>query len=171
MTVCLDMQEHLLLDVYGELDSPQRSALRQHLAGCPRCREEHRELLRLLSRIKEAVPAAMPSEEKARALSSLINRKLLQEETPWPYRKRLLSPGRLLPALAAFCLVIICVGWFTFRMHLTGPSHDDPYARNAIKEEQLSPNDLEIVRNLDLLEDLDVLKMLVRAVDDKEESL
>jgi anti-sigma factor RsiW len=167
MSVCLDRYENILMDIYGELDSSQRSSLGEHLASCPSCREEHRKVLQLVEQIKAGFPVPVLSEDKAKALSSSIQHKLLKEKALWPFWKGFLSPSRLVPALVAACLVIVSVGWFSLRLVVHGPSQD-LYVRNAPQEQQVNPNDMEVIGNLDLLEELDVLKILVNVVDGKE---
>jgi anti-sigma factor RsiW len=167
MNGCPDRYENILLDIYGELDSSQRYSLVQHLAACQGCREEHQKVLQLVEQIRGGFRAMVLSEDKAKALSSSIRRKLLEEKAPRPFWKGFLSPSSLVPGLAAACIVIVSVGWFSLRMVSHAPSQD-PHARNAIQEEQVSPNDMEVISNLDLLEELDVLKILVHVVDGKE---
>ena len=167
MNGCPDRYETILLDIYGELDSSQRSSLVQHLANCRGCREEHQKVLQLFEQIRGGFPPVLLSEGKAKTLSSSIKRKLLEEKVHRPFWKGFLSPSSLIPALAAACIVIVSVGWFSLRMVSHSPSQD-LQARNAIQEEQVSPNDMEVISNLDLLEELDVLKILVHVVDGKE---
>ena len=167
MNGCPDRYEHILLDIYGELDSSQRSSLVQHLSRCPGCREERQRVLQLFEQIRSGVRAAVLSEDRARALSSSVKRKLLEEKAPRSFWKGFLGPSSLLPALMAACIIIVSVGWFSLRTVSQSPPQDlNP--RNAIQEQQVSPNDMEVISNLDLLEDLDVLKILVHVVDGKE---
>jgi anti-sigma factor RsiW len=168
MSGCPDRYENILLDIYGELDSSQRSSLVQHLASCQGCREERQKVLQLVERIRGGFQAMVLSEDKAKALSSSIRRKLLEEKAPRPFWKRFLSPRRIVPALAAACIVVVSVGWFGLRMVSHSPSQDLKNARNAVQERQINPNDIEVISNLDLLEELDVLKILVHVVDGKE---
>ena len=167
MSACPDRYENILLDIYGELDSSQRSSLGEHLAECPSCREEHLKVLRLVEQIKSGIPAPVLSEDKANALSSSIAHGLLREKAPWTFSKGFLSPSRLVPSLAAACVVVVFVGWFSLKMGLHSPSQER-YVRNALQEQQVNPNDMEVISNLDLLEELDVLKKLVTVVDGKE---
>jgi len=167
MSCCPDRYENILLNIYGELDSSQRSSLERHLADCQACRQEHQKVLQLVEQIKGGFPALGLSEDKAKSLSASIKRKLLQEKAPWPFWKGFLSPRKLVPALAAACFLIVSVGWFTLRMGFHNASQD-LYARKAVLEQQVNPNDMEVISNLDLLEELDVLKILVHVVDGKE---
>ncbi len=167
MSACPDRYESILLDVYGELDPYQGHALVRHFADCPGCREEHRKVSRLVEQIRAGAPAMVLSEDEARALTSSIMGKLLKGKRPSFPWKGLLSPGRLVPALAVACVVLVFVGWLSLRMVLQPPSQAR-YASNGTQEERLSPKDMEVISNLDLLEEMDVLKRLVRAVDGKE---
>lgn len=167
MNGCPDRYEKILLDIYGELDSCQRSSLAQHLDNCQGCREERLRVLQMIERIKGAYPAVALSEGKAKALSSSIRRSLLGEKPARPLWKGFLSPSSLVPALAAACVIVFSLGWFSLRL-VSHPSPKDLAARNAPQEQLVSANDMELIRNLDLLEDLDVLKMLVRVVDGKD---
>jgi hypothetical protein len=167
MNGCPDRYEQILLDIYGELDSSQCSSLVQHLSSCPDCREERQRALQLFEQIRGGFRAAVLSEDRARTLSSSIKRKLLEEKAPRPFWKGFLSPSSLVPALAVACIVIVSAGWFSLRMVSHSPPQD-LNARNATPEQQVSPNDMEVISNLDLLEELDVLKVLVNVVDGKE---
>jgi anti-sigma factor RsiW len=167
MNGCPDRYENILLDIYEELDSSQRSSLVQHLASCQGCREERQKLLQLVEQIRGGFRAMVLSEDKAKAFSSSIRRRLLEEKAPRLFWKGFLSPSRIIPALAAACIVIVSIGWFSLRMVSHSPSQD-LNARNAIQKRQINPNDIEVISNLDLLEELDVLKILVHVVDGKE---
>jgi hypothetical protein len=124
-------------------------------------------VLQLVGQIKSGFPAPGLAEDKAKSLSASIKRRLLQEKAPWHFWKGFLSPRKLVPALAAACFLIVSVGWFTLRMGFHS-APQDMYARKAVLEQQVNPNDMEVISNLDLLEELDVLKILVSVVDGKE---
>ena len=166
MNGCPDRYENILLDIYGELDSSQRSFLEQHLSGCPGCREERQRVLRLLEQIRGGFRAAVLSQDTARTLSSSIKRKLLEEKAPRPFLKAFLTPMRFVPALAAACILIVTAGWFSLRMVSHNPPRDRN-AKSAVREQRVSPKDMEVISNLDLLENLDDLKILVHVVDGK----
>ncbi len=52
---CVDVQTHLLESLYGELRGEEEARLREHLGGCPDCRQEM-EALRQTSRQLNVVP-------------------------------------------------------------------------------------------------------------------
>lgn len=164
MKPCPDHKETLWLDVYGELDPNERPAWEKHLETCEGCRQERKQLLRLLETVKAAMPSPALSREKAGALASSITRKLRgeREETWW--QKRLIGiPHRLIPALAAASILIVAFGWFSIK-GLRSPSSMRSIS-NLQSEEQILVKDLDIVKNLELLEEMDTLQKLVQAVD------
>lgn len=164
MKPCPDHKETLWLDVYGELDPNERPAWEKHLETCEGCRQERKQLLRLLETVKAAMPSPALSREKARALVSSITRKLRgeREETWW--QKRLIGiPHRLIPALAAASILIVAFGWFSMK-GLRSPSSMRSIS-NLQSEEQILVKDLDIIKNLELLEEMDTLQKLVQAVD------
>jgi hypothetical protein len=167
MKVCPHLQETLWLDVYGELDADARPAWEQHLKSCTGCREERQRLLRLLQRIREEMPPPDLSPDEARALSWSIKRGLNNlEATNWWRKGILFRPNRLVPALAAACLLIVALGWFTmheFQMPSTFRS-----ILGFDSKEQTIVKDLEVIKNLELLEEMDTLEKLVQVVDQKD---
>ena len=164
MKPCPDHKETLWLDVYGELNPNVRPAWEKHLEKCEGCRQERKQLLRLLETVKAAMPYPALSREKTRALASSITRKLggEREETWW--QKRLIGiPHRLIPALAAASILIVVFGWFSMK-GLRSPSSMRSIS-NLQSEEQILVKDLDIIKNLELLEEMDTLQKLVQAVD------
>jgi anti-sigma factor RsiW len=65
---CADVREGLVALFDGELESPEREAIREHLAACPECAREAAELRRTLDLLAswsvqdEADPAALAAE-------------------------------------------------------------------------------------------------------------
>ena len=163
MKPCEDHKETLWLDVYGELIAEDRAALERHLAGCEGCRQERERLLRLLGRLKEAMPAPTLSPQEGSALTDAIQRDLRKErEKTWWGKQRFGLPRQFIPALVAACLVVVAIGWFTLR-GLKPPSSIE-VASELKTEEQVIAKDLEIIENLELLEEMDVIQKLVRVV-------
>jgi anti-sigma factor RsiW len=163
MKPCDDHKETLWLDVYGELLAKDRPAWERHMAGCEGCRQERERLLRLLGRLKEAMPAPTLSSQESSALTDAIQRDLRKErEKIWWGKRPFSLPNRLIPALAAACLVVVAIGWFTLR-GLKTPSSIE-VASELKTEEQVIAKDLEIIKNLELLEEMDVIQQLVRVV-------
>ncbi len=166
MKPCQDFQETLLLDVYGELAPPAREAWERHLGVCEGCRGERERLHQFLRQLKEAMPAPSLTREKARALADSILKELETEgEKKWWKGRFWRFPNRLVPAIAAVCLVILVFGWLSMRKAKTLPFFQA--GTNLNSEQQMIAKDLEVIRNLELLEEMEVLEKLVRVVDER----
>ncbi len=164
MKPCPDHEETLWLDVYGELDPNERPALEEHLETCEGCRQEWAKLLGLLQTVKGKMPSPELSREKAEALASSITRKLRDErEEPWWRRQLWGMPNRFIPALAAACMLILAFGWFSMK-GFKSPSPVGSLS-NLKSGERMLVKDLDIVKNLELLEEMDTLRKLVQVVD------
>jgi anti-sigma factor RsiW len=163
MSACQDQQSTIMLDVYGDLDAETRAHLQQHLETCEDCRRERRHLLEVIGKTKAAIQPPELSATEAKRMTNAIIWKLNHARPLkwWPpifaYR-----PSRVVPALAAASILIVIasiIGYNTF-------TADHQYHSSAsLQAEQLSPQDLEIIQNLDLLRDMEALQKLVQAVD------
>ena len=166
MKACQDHQETLLLDIYGELAPAERETWERHLAGCEGCRHERERLRELLLQLKEAMPTPYLSPEKARALAdSILKGRQKEGEKRWWKGRLWGSPHRLVPAIAAVCLMIVVFGWFSLREIKTPTTFQT--GGNLYSEQQMIARDLEVIRNLELLEEMEVLEKLVRVVDER----
>ena len=169
MKPCPDCKETLWLDVYGELDPNERPAWEKHLETCEGCRQERKQLLRLLQTVKESMFSPALSREEAGALASSITRKLRGERKEMWWQKRLLGiPNRFIPALAAASILIVAFGWFSMK-GLRNPSSMSSIS-NLKSEEQILVKDLDIIKNLELLEEMDTLQKLVHVVDQGDDT-
>ncbi|MFQ5842940.1 MAG: anti-sigma factor family protein [Thermodesulfobacteriota bacterium] len=164
MKPCPDHKETLWLDVYGELNPNERPAWKKHLETCGGCRQERAQLLRLLQTVKVSMPSPTLSREKAETLISSITRKLggKREET-WGRRRLWGMPHRFIPALAAASILIVALGWFSMK-GFRNPSSVRSMA-GLKSEKQVFVKDVDIIKNLELLEEMDTLQKLVQAVD------
>ena len=104
---CAEIRPQLSPLVDGDLDGPTERRLRQHLAGCPACREEEALCRRLI-----ALTASLPSLEPPAALWTRIEARLEEPPRPlawlrWP-RLRFLVPAGFAFAAAA---VVAAVAW------------------------------------------------------------
>lgn len=164
MKPCPDHNETLLLDVYGELDPNERPAWEKHLETCEGCRQERRQLLHLFQTVKANMPSPALSHEKAGALVKSITRKLREEREQKWWRKQLWGiPNRFIPAMAAACILIIVVSWFSMKEPRSPSSMRS--IPNLKSEEQILVKNLDIIQNLELLEEMDTLEKLVQVVD------
>ena len=167
MGPCPDFKEKLMMDAYGELEQNDRFTLERHLKGCEGCRRERDRLGRLLGRIKET----MPSPEFSRALLSEMtgsivkNLKEERKKTKWQ-TMRWHGGYRIIPSLAAACLIVFALGWFGLKT-LTRPSPTQTVSTQG-SGHQPGGEDIEVIENLEFLEDMDILNKLVERVDEKD---
>lgn len=161
MAACSEYKETLLLDVYGELGYKERADWEQHLEKCLSCREERQQMLRFLGRIKESSLTPELSPEKADALSWAVKGQVSgrQGDSRW-WDRMVPFPARTLGAVAAVCCVVVLSGWLALKW-FEAPSRGPGPAG----EIQLSQKDLEVIRNLELLEELETLRKLVHVID------
>ena len=164
MKPCTHYQETLLLDVYGELNPHERPEWEKHLEQCEPCRSERERLLNMLGTVKAAMPSPDMASDKAEGLPSSIRRVWREGLEKKPDRKPFWgSPVRFAPALAAACLVIALAGWFSFKEF----RHADVIQQGSkvVMEEQLASEDLEVVKNIELLEEMEDVEKLVELLD------
>jgi anti-sigma factor RsiW len=167
MKACPDRYDTILLAAYGELDPEQRRDWEEHRTACPGCRDEYQAVLSLLGRIKESMPVPELSEKTARSILWSVKQELgkEREKASW-WKQWLVRPGRLVPALATACLVLITFGWFG--MNLIQSPDTDQDSLGTIAENQAVVKDLEVIKNIEFLEDLDTLQELETVLDRNE---
>lgn len=167
MKPCPDHNETLWLDVYGELDPNERPAWEKHLEMCEGCRQERRQMLRLLKAVKVNMPSPALSREKADALVRSITRKLREKrEEKWWRKQHWGIPNKFIPALAAASILIVVFSWFSMK----GPQSPSSMRSisNLKSEEQILVKNFDIIQNLELLEEMDTLQKLVQVIDQGE---
>ena len=166
MKFCQDRQETMLLDVHDELAPHERSAWEAHLEVCEGCRQERDRLRQLLQCMKEVMPSPNLSPEKAAALADSLLEALKEERgRRWWQGKVWGFPNRLIPAFASVCLAIVVFAWFGMREVESPPRFQAK--TDLYSEHQMIAKDLDVIRNLELLEEMEVLEKLVRVVDER----
>ncbi len=164
MKSCPEFEETLLLDVHAELGPEERRPWEQHLGRCPACREARQQTLELLGRVKKAAPEPRLAPEQARELSLLAQRAARRRGGRFtPSRLLGRQSWRLVPAFALAAAVLSIGGWLA--VHSLTDFFGPPAALKLAPDVEVAGQELEIIRNLDLLEDLDALQRLVRVVD------
>lgn len=168
MKNCNRFQEAILLDIHGELPPERRAPLAAHLAGCGPCRAERDRLLAMVGRIREWDRPPAPTRADTRRLV----RSLTEQHAPGKRRRGRFPPHpgrlRLVPVLAAASLVL-ALFWMTGR----SPAPEAPAVRGpgitatnpAEPEEKEIIAEYDLLRNLELLKEMDHLQQLVRRVD------
>ncbi len=160
MQACRNQNEILMLDALGELnDSRMRREWENHLKICDGCRRERASMLALLGRVKDAGMPPELSDRQADAMAKTIGWKLRNERIK-PFRE---SPRRFrfMPVLAAACAVIaVVLGAYRLQQHLSVPGNE-----MEMSADLMLPEDLEIIKNYDLLKDMDTIEKLMHVVD------
>jgi hypothetical protein len=159
MNACADRNETLMLDVYGELAPEASRRWEAHLAVCAGCREERIRLQALIGRVRSAEETPQLTAGESAAMIAALHRRSEwhRHGSPlgWNFR-------RGLPALAAAAALMLAVWIFTDRSPI--PSSRTPAVSTVDNYRQLSQEDLEVIRNLDLLKQFQTIEKLSRVV-------
>ena len=121
---CAEVRPNLGAFVLGGLDSEEETEVRGHLALCPICRDELKELEEAHQALKVAPPLADPPSYLKDEILSYVRAEepsSSREELPTSRDFRSKSPSLLLPGLAAAALVaVVALGTF-FGLHTESP--------------------------------------------------
>jgi hypothetical protein len=165
MASCHNQKENLVLYVYGELDSNSGREIEGHLATCKDCRLEYERLSSLLGNIKEAVASPELSPKQVNSLVANIKWRLNdRRKEKWWHRYFDFRPARMITAIAAACILIVVAGIIGY-VNNTGTDEFQPIAGRQNKGVILSDTDLEIVKNLEFLKEMDAIQKLSQVVD------
>ncbi|GEM_PF-6266050 len=173
MGACKEYLEAIYEDSAGTLSFKHKNSLYRHLAECEACRAEREILLGMrYAFLKEGSMASMPPADAAQIKARIFRHLSSQgeDESLWSLLKAKVGFKGLIPALvAAACLIFILVRVWdpdeNSQLHtVPGPG------AGSITEVQgkVTEKELAIIKNLDLLEQLDTVKMLVKVVDNKD---
>jgi hypothetical protein len=161
MQACRTHNETLMLDVLDELTNPRvRRDWEGHLASCLGCRTEKARMLHLLGQVRASGSPPELSDAEAQRMVGAVSREL--RNRPGRVASRSDWSFRLAPALAAACVLIITVMagyWFKDSFFGAGRNFD------LASEPQLEAPDLDVVKHLDLLRDMDTIEKLIQIVD------
>lgn len=168
MKACAEYQEIIWMDLYDELKPNLRSRFQRHLETCPACHRERNRMGRLMDAAREAAPAGELSPAAAETMTRSIT-KTLRRDRERPSLLSWLAIGRGNPFLgpAAAGLALLLLVWFGVQAEFGGPP-DSSTARLSPVEQTLLQEDYEVIRNLDLLEEMDTVEKLVQVVDKRE---
>jgi len=166
MAVCSKMKRDLLLYIHGALDDRDRAELESHLRECKDCRDERARLTALLGRIRETSQPQELSASETDEIVSGVHRRLKAKPAGWLKHVFSGSHFPLIPVAAAACMAVI-VSLFAYQTFNTERRLGNP----AQQQQQLTQQEVEIIRHLDLLRNMDTIQRLVQIVDetDKDE--
>jgi anti-sigma factor RsiW len=161
MEMCSRIKRNLLLDVHGALDERERAELEAHLTECRACRQEREKLLAMVKQVRKTSEPPELSQREADEMISAVRNKL--REKPGGRFKKVFSGGHfpLIPIAAAACLAV-AVSLLAYRMLPTRDGLREP----APQQYSVPRQDLEVVRNLDLLQNMEAIEKLVHIVDE-----
>ncbi len=165
MQACLNQEKNLVLYAHGELDAVTGKKIANHLAGCEPCRSEYRQLVSLLGNIRETVATPVLSSKQVNSMVANIKWRLKSgEKEKWWRRYADFAPSRIVPAVAAACILIIVAGIIGYQILDRAPQLPQLAGRQS-EDLMLSDHDLEIVKNLEFLKDMDAIRKLAQVVD------
>lgn len=170
MSSCPEYKEILFLDIHGELDPGSRPRWQSHLRTCAACQQERLRMMQLVGKMKGVMsPPSLTREDRdgmVRALRAGMGPREGKrgEAGRWAWLSR---PWRISPALVSACVFaaiisIWSLGSFDSFFKGDGVSGKDPLQGMRAEDE-------EIIRNLDLLKQLDSVERLVNTLDEPEE--
>jgi hypothetical protein len=154
------MRKNLLLEIHGELDDRARPELEAHLRECRGCRNERERLSAFLQEIREAAEPPELSARETRAMVAAVRKRWKDRPVGWFERLRRGGRLRFIPIAAAASAALI-VGFLAHRTFTLQGGFGD-----SVGQQQVTQQDLEVIRHLDLLKDLDAIQKLVRVVDE-----
>lgn len=158
---CRRFEEALGLEALGELRQPAgRDLLEAHLRECAACRAERERLTEILAAARRAAAAPAWSPGEVDALCLAVRRRLPQKRPQGALSRWRDFFFRPLPALAvAGLLLAFAVAGLHRNWGLrAGPAETEMTA-------EWVPGDLEVLRHLDLLQELETIERLVHLVD------
>jgi len=165
MEACHHQKNNIVLFAHGELDSNSGKEIENHLARCTSCRTEYQQLLSLLGNIRETVSSPELSPNQVKSLVTNIKWQLKdRQKEKWWRRYLEFRPARMIPAIATACILIITAGIIGY-LKFNDTNEFQPVAIQQNEESMLSDTDLEIVKNLEFLKEMDAIQKLSQVVD------
>jgi anti-sigma factor RsiW len=160
METCRNHNETLMLDVLDELTDPRvRRDWEGHLASCSGCRVEKARMQHLLGQVRASGSPPELSATEAQRMAGAVSRAIHNRfsrgsRSGWSFK--------LVPALAAACVLIIAaMSGYWVQTSFFGAGR----VADLASEPQLEPPDLDVVKHLDLLRDMDTIEKLIQIVD------
>lgn len=161
-------EQTIIEAVHGLLDGRTRIELDQHIAACPACRDRLDRLQRTVDLVRRAHPAPRLDPAKARAMRRAAADQVGRRS------------GRGLPGLgawfskptyvaaAAACLIAVVGWWGADQLREPGPMIMTAQSSLTMPVDKV---DVDLLENLEILEEMDVIKKVVQVVDHREVAL
>lgn len=170
MHPCEHLNEKVTSYIYGELDPDGCREIEDHLKTCEGCRQEHRRLTSILSKVRQTWVTPELSSSDASLMAADIRRKLTDNRVrPWWRHYLDFMPPRFMPAAAMAAVLMITVAVIGY-VNQSRNNGLPPVSVNQNEEFMLSDKNLEILDNLELLKEMDSLQKLSRVVDPNGET-
>ncbi len=164
MPGCIDRNEQVMLDVYGELDAGERSAWEDHLRTCADCRREKENLTAMLGQVRQAMAPPPLSMRDSVAMVRQVQDRLAVFRLPGGPRQFVKGKrASWIPVLATACVLVLVAIFVGYERSGT---IDQPVVPRIDISQNLPEIDEEIVKNLDLLKNFNTLEKLSQVVDD-----
>ncbi len=142
-----ERERFIILDLGEELEPSLRAEWKSHLLTCQECRMEWSRFKGIIDKVKElSQKESLSKGESTRMLEEIIQR-------AGHKRRSILKPAIVLASL----LLVVFLGMFF-------------YERNEILETRVAKEDLEVIKNLDLLKELETIEKIVKIVDKEGEN-
>jgi len=165
MRNCDRIRDRLLDLVEGEMPARQSREAEEHIARCPECAREVRELRDTLVRLRTLPEPALP-DCLFDDITATVRRRIAHETPPrLPFYQRVAAwlrdlPGlRPVPALSAAAVLGLLLAIGLVRTPRT-PQPSPTLEVIAVGESLPIAQNLDILEQFDLLEDLDLLEQL-----------
>ncbi len=167
MKACPEYEETLYLDVLGELSPDREIEWKKHLQNCVACRQRRADLARVMKTAREngRAPELEPS-EIANIRAGITEALSSKNDNIWVtfFKRRWKT---LVPAMAAvaglFLISLVSLNTWWPRKH-TPQMHKE----NIAVKQSAEGTDPELIQDMELLEQIDTLRMLVKVVDNKD---
>lgn len=161
-TACADLEADLVLFHYGDLDGGARERLQSHIAYCAGCSDYLKELTVLMPlTVKTDTPPQEFWMDYSRELRHKIDA-AVDHKSWWQNITAIFQP-RYLSALAAAAVVVLALT-FTLGRGLWNGKNDIP--DDELSEALPVAENLEFFRDMDVLDDLDLLEIMGNSAND-----
>lgn len=134
--ICREVEGGLVSYYYDEVDDATKSAISDHLTGCPRCRVSWRDLRATLDGIERTAP---PTKILERDYLAGISKKIKRRQ-----RQKLLA---ILASTITPFILVVALGVTAY------------FIKTKI-ETNLATQEYELIENLDLVQDMEILQEL-----------